>query len=150
MKSLSNDKLVNEKRWGKNKIYSILLTTVFKFSPTTRKEKLEMKNKILGCGLGKKKKKVALEPFQWTHSEGKGQDLPTDQRIRLHLFKLKYNVYNINISSPPQHFWLAHYLAILIVLHAIFTVLLSCVLSAVETHDPSIQRTQEYGPNIIR
>lgn len=40
---------------GEKKNYSILLTTVFKFSSITRKEKLEMKNKILGCGFGKKK-----------------------------------------------------------------------------------------------
>lgn len=58
------------------------------------------------CGLGKKKQKktVVLESSQWTHSEGKGHDLPPNGKYSA--LELKYCAYNISIF-PPKHFWLS-------------------------------------------
>lgn len=89
-----------------NKIYSILIMSIFTFSPDTKKEIFEMKNEKL-CGRFRlKKKKVALDPLQWPHREGKGHDLPPDGKYIY--IKLKYNVYNVSVFPPNWYFWVAH------------------------------------------
>lgn len=45
--------------------------SVFKFSPSMKKEKFEMKNQILLLWFSYKKKNVVLDPFQTTPSEGR-------------------------------------------------------------------------------
>lgn len=47
-----------------NKVYSILLMSIFTFSPNTKKEIFEMKNEKLWVWFRLKKKKVGLDPLQ--------------------------------------------------------------------------------------